>query len=591
MYIFLADELHEALNESTSSEIRSSSSSGPKFLARSTSDESIVCLRKLHHFSEEAFTERDYENCHRFHLLRICHHNELPELWTDFAIMWCARGDDRMAEIALREALKLDPKYVHALLLAGIIAARNKDERAIGFIGQALKLYPLSPEIMVLLAVAHRKLGNEARSKYFFLKARLLHLMLTGKDTSKAEADFSSFQFPDTSPQNEDQHGLNHVPGSLEKNAEKIEDWQKKSSSGRDKRKRSRSTSSKARTNEESDRKVKGEQPVPPNTTKTMTETPRDGGDGSVKSGKSRRKSKLKAGSDSGENSKDGKSQKSDDETKSQKSDKKKRNKKSPPQTTKPDPITEMVQDDNSPLFAQRTSIAANNALPPRSNSAAKLAYDFPIEITDENSNLIHLPALVFSIVFTWDVTQPYHTSDVEQAIPKSSIHFESNLRSIGSVAAGNRGLEDEVTQSYEKFVASKLNTPEGSAVRVESGRRSKSPNRKKDTTTTTSTKSTSEGVKGGKTPRSGKKSFKNTSGGSNDDMSQASQVLQILPPPTEQQKPENLEEEPEPTQKDRKSLVPSLRKVWTRRFGSEYIWAAQLFLRYHAHDVSQHSN
>jgi hypothetical protein len=104
--------------------------------------------------------------------------------------MWLSRGDDRLAEIAIREALTSDPKNTVALIIAGVIAATHRDGRAISCLGAALKVRPLCPEILVLLGAAHSNLGNEVASEYFFKKARFVHHLLTGRDTNTIEQEF-----------------------------------------------------------------------------------------------------------------------------------------------------------------------------------------------------------------------------------------------------------------------------------------------------------------------------------------------------------------------------------------------------------------
>jgi hypothetical protein len=137
MYNYLIDEVHESLNRTKLIEGDPLDPPPPKIICDITVDppssvkelESKTLLRELLFYSEELFVQGDFDNCHRLHLQRICRSREDSNCWLDFALMWLSRGDDRMAEISVREALHRDSNSLYALVIGGIIAIRHKDSR------------------------------------------------------------------------------------------------------------------------------------------------------------------------------------------------------------------------------------------------------------------------------------------------------------------------------------------------------------------------------------------------------------------------------------------------------------------------------
>ncbi|CAG7727683.1 unnamed protein product [Allacma fusca] len=524
MYIFLSDEMHESLNETNIYEAVPSDDD-PRALEAGASKVEYAS-RQLYSFAEEAMAQGDLENCHRLHLQRICLNSEAPEPWVDFAIMWCARGEDRMAEIALREALKLNPYHVHALLLSGIISARHRDDRAIGFIGQALSLYPLSPEITVLLASAHNLLGNSKAAKYFFLKGRLLHTLLTGQDPTRAEKELNDFrEYPEGKP-------VEEKPDAPDSSA---------TTPGRSRgRKGKKSKGSSKDSSKKSDKKSKS---------KTKSAGAGDEPGASSRSKKGKKGSKKKGTEDH---------------------------------------VTPMVNE-TDPLFSRKMTISGNERSKPPAQAALKLSYDFPLEITDDNMDRMYLPSLGPSIMFTWDVTNfggswdgPMGAST--RGILNPQLH-ESHFRKFSQIDFDAKDEEllknlsifidnpESVAPVSKKPSMSEPSTSRSVKKKKEKGTEpnsSRSDRKKKGKEATSKSSSKSDSRSGSK--KSGKsqdsKSSKKKSKKSKDSKNKKGKISSEAVVEAETAKPE----EPQ-------------RRIWTMKLGSEYTWTAQLLLRYHAHD------
>jgi hypothetical protein len=64
--------------------------------------------------------------------------------------------------------------------------------RGIAVLATALDMKPLSPELLVILALAHISIGDEENADYFFRKAAYLHRTLTGQSTADLETMFNN---------------------------------------------------------------------------------------------------------------------------------------------------------------------------------------------------------------------------------------------------------------------------------------------------------------------------------------------------------------------------------------------------------------
>jgi len=212
MYIHLVDQMHEVLNISQMREIDPMENVGslrkckdgetcndsqkPLTGTLYTIAEHARTMRNLLIAADEAFAQGDFKNCHRLHLQRISRSMESPYCWLDFGVMWSNRGDDRLAEIAFREALKKQKDNVLALIVMGIIAARHEDERGLNFLLLAESWYPYCPEIQVLLGIFHSLLGNEIASEQCFKKGCYFHHLMTGQATENIDDKFKTVSEP-----------------------------------------------------------------------------------------------------------------------------------------------------------------------------------------------------------------------------------------------------------------------------------------------------------------------------------------------------------------------------------------------------------
>ncbi|CAL8130654.1 unnamed protein product [Orchesella dallaii] len=200
MYVFLVDEMNDILNSTTLQETDPLKSNLDRLLQQANcNSKDELSKASLHQrqmndlgiFAEEAFAQGDFETCHKLHLQRICRDKESSRCWTEFAIMWLSRGDDRMAEISVREALRKDALHLYALLISGMIAVRHGDERGLDCLGAALGLRPMAPEILVIVGVANSLIGNDIAADYFFRKAAYVHRTITGNSTEDIEKLFA----------------------------------------------------------------------------------------------------------------------------------------------------------------------------------------------------------------------------------------------------------------------------------------------------------------------------------------------------------------------------------------------------------------
>lgn len=201
IYVFLVDEMNEILAATTAQETDPLKSSLDRLLQQTNcSQEEDLSKVNLHSrqildlgvYAEESFAQGDFETCHKLHLQRICRDKESSRCWMEFAIMWLARGDDRMAEIAVREALRKDPLHLYALLISGMIAVRHGDESGLECLGAALGLYPMAPEILVVVGIANSLAGNQVAADYFFRKAAYIHRIITGQSTDEIDKLFTT---------------------------------------------------------------------------------------------------------------------------------------------------------------------------------------------------------------------------------------------------------------------------------------------------------------------------------------------------------------------------------------------------------------
>lgn len=200
MYVYLVDEMHDVLSSVTLQETDPLKSNLDRLLQQTNcAPEDELSKVSLHNrqitdlgiFAEESFAQGDFETCHKLHLQRICRDKESSRCWTEFAIMWLSRGDDRMAEISVREALRKDPLHVFALLISGMISVRHGDERGLECLGAALGIFPMSPEILVIVGIANSLIGNDIAADYFFRKATYVHRTITGQPTHDIEKLFT----------------------------------------------------------------------------------------------------------------------------------------------------------------------------------------------------------------------------------------------------------------------------------------------------------------------------------------------------------------------------------------------------------------
>ncbi|ODM97360.1 Cilia- and flagella-associated protein 70 [Orchesella cincta] len=200
MYVFLVDEMNDILSTTTLQETDPLKSNLDRLLQQANcNSKDELSKASLHQrqmndlgiFAEEAFAQGDFETCHKLHLQRICRDKESSRCWTEFAIMWLSRGDDRMAEISVREALRKDALHLYALLISGMIAVRHGDERGLDCLGAALGLRPMAPEILVIVGVANSLIGNDIAADYFFRKAAYVQRTITGKSTEDIEKLFA----------------------------------------------------------------------------------------------------------------------------------------------------------------------------------------------------------------------------------------------------------------------------------------------------------------------------------------------------------------------------------------------------------------
>lgn len=210
IYVFLVDEMHEVLNSTSLQETDPLNSNLDRLLQHTNvgpDDQggSSSISRLAHHqrqineiaiFAEEAMAQGDIETCNKLHMYRICKDNESSRTWTEFAIMWLSRGDDRMAELTIQEALHKEPLNLYALIISGVISIRHGYERGLECLEAALEQRPMAPEVLVIVGLAHNILGNDSLADNYFRKAGYIQRTVTAEKTTDLDKLYSKGTTP-----------------------------------------------------------------------------------------------------------------------------------------------------------------------------------------------------------------------------------------------------------------------------------------------------------------------------------------------------------------------------------------------------------
>ncbi|XP_025263619.1 cilia- and flagella-associated protein 70 [Camponotus floridanus] len=148
VYTYLVERMHVAINKIVESRLVDEES--PK----------IVISEKLYFYAEEAYELGHVDDARRHHLTAIEANRNEPRAWTKYAIFLLKIGDTERAKECCREAILLNKRDKIALLMYGLILAKDQNYReAEIFLKTVTDIYPRFIEGWVILHLLYIRMG------------------------------------------------------------------------------------------------------------------------------------------------------------------------------------------------------------------------------------------------------------------------------------------------------------------------------------------------------------------------------------------------------------------------------------------------
>uniref|UniRef100_A0A674I0B4 Cilia and flagella associated protein 70 n=1 Tax=Terrapene triunguis TaxID=2587831 RepID=A0A674I0B4_9SAUR len=172
LYVYLVDQMHVALNQST-------------VVASPT----FTSCEQLRLFAHEAEVNEDYALASVYYQERLARDRQIVQHWLDYGAFCLLMEENIKAQECFREALSLNPSHLHSLLLCGIIAVMMEHyEEAEIFFEDATCLEPSSILSWTLLGLFYEIQENDIRVEMAFHEANKLLKARLAKEKNIAEA-------------------------------------------------------------------------------------------------------------------------------------------------------------------------------------------------------------------------------------------------------------------------------------------------------------------------------------------------------------------------------------------------------------------
>uniref|UniRef100_A0A8C3RW45 Cilia and flagella associated protein 70 n=1 Tax=Chelydra serpentina TaxID=8475 RepID=A0A8C3RW45_CHESE len=172
LYVYLVDQMHVALNQSTVV-------ASPTFTG----------CEQLRLFAHEAEVNEDYDLASVYYQERLARDRQIVQHWLDYGAFCLLMEENIKAQECFREALSLNPSHLHSLLLCGIIAVMMEHyEEAEIFFEDATCLEPSNILSWTLLGLFYEIQENDIRVEMAFHEANKLLKARLAKEKNIAEA-------------------------------------------------------------------------------------------------------------------------------------------------------------------------------------------------------------------------------------------------------------------------------------------------------------------------------------------------------------------------------------------------------------------
>uniref|UniRef100_A0A8C3IV57 Cilia and flagella associated protein 70 n=1 Tax=Chrysemys picta bellii TaxID=8478 RepID=A0A8C3IV57_CHRPI len=172
LYVYLVDQMHIALNQST-------------VVASPT----FTSCEQLRLFAHEAEVNEDYALASVYYQERLARDRQIVQHWLDYGAFCLLMEENIKAQECFREALSLNPSHLHSLLLCGIIAVMMEHyEEAEIFFEDATCLEPSSILSWTLLGLFYEIQENDIRVEMAFHEANKLLKARLAKEKNITEA-------------------------------------------------------------------------------------------------------------------------------------------------------------------------------------------------------------------------------------------------------------------------------------------------------------------------------------------------------------------------------------------------------------------
>lgn len=150
LYVYLIDEMHVGLGKVLSIE---DERPVPPPLTDSV---------QLKHFAREAEVNENFELAAKYYQERIARNKNDPDHWLDYGTFCLYLNDLSKAEECFREAISIDQRHLHALLLNGIVCSMlERNDSAETFFEAATSYEPKSILAWTLFGLFYDGIGNE----------------------------------------------------------------------------------------------------------------------------------------------------------------------------------------------------------------------------------------------------------------------------------------------------------------------------------------------------------------------------------------------------------------------------------------------
>ncbi|XP_031552846.1 cilia- and flagella-associated protein 70-like [Actinia tenebrosa] len=166
LYIFLVDQMHQALS---------------KFLSADDSPEEpppVTDSAMLKHFAREAEVNQNYELAAKYYQERLARSKNDASHWFDYGAFCLLIGDIAKAEECFKETIALNQRHVSGLLLYGCVSLMlERYEEAETFLENATCVEPKNVVAWTLLGLYYDSIQNDIGAERAFLEANRLNVV------------------------------------------------------------------------------------------------------------------------------------------------------------------------------------------------------------------------------------------------------------------------------------------------------------------------------------------------------------------------------------------------------------------------------